>query len=382
MKPFVSVGTFALIVLAAALLAGPPASAAAVTGSTGAVSGSLGYVQPAGTTVSFTSSPPANVVVGSPGYTPTAESSSGQPVSFAIDSATTNAACSLSSGVVAFMNAGSCVIDAYVSGDGGPAAQAQQTIAVGVATTATVLTAGQGTLTATVTVQAPGGGTPAGVVIFSVEGRTIGSAGLAGGSASLSYTPPANTTETLTASYQGEADYSPSAGSLTVSGPTVEVPFAVAPTIRAHLSSTGRRNAYGWWHTPVRVVFRCLSPSARIRGGCPRPLTLRWSGRDLTVRRTITNLYGVSATVIVRHIRIDLTRPRIRWVGAREQARYHGRPPRVRCVATDRVSGIERCRVSRRVMRHGGLETVEYRATARSWAGTTKTAWLTVYIVH
>ena len=330
--------------------------------------------------MSFESAPPSNVVVGSAGYTPVAASSSGQPVSFSVDPATTGSACSLAAGMVAFANAGSCVIDAQVSSGGSVVAQAQQVIPVAAAATATALTVGQTTVSATVTVQAPGGGTPTGVVAFSVEGRTIGSAQLAGGRAGVSYTLAPNTTETLTASYQGNTDYSGSSDSVTANGPTVETPFVVRPTIVARLRSAGRRNAYGWWHTPVQVVFRCPAPSLELRGGCPRALTLRRSGRNLTVERTITSVAGASATVVLRHIKIDLTKPRIRWTGARSHVRYRGRAPRVRCVASDRVSGIRSCRVRRHIARRGELETVTYRALARSWAGTTRTASLTIYV--
>ena len=92
-------------------------------------------------TVQFTSSPPAGVVVAGPTYTPTASAvPSGEPVSFAIDPATTNGACALQAGVVSFLNAGSCVIDADAPGGGSAGyapAQAQQTIAVAQAGTVT-----------------------------------------------------------------------------------------------------------------------------------------------------------------------------------------------------------------------------------------------------
>ncbi len=60
--------------------------------------------------ITVTSSPPGSPRVGH-SYKPTATASSGLPVKYSIDSATTHAACTLSAGVVHFKHAGSCVVD-------------------------------------------------------------------------------------------------------------------------------------------------------------------------------------------------------------------------------------------------------------------------------
>ncbi len=80
--------------------------------------------------ITFTSTAPTNAVVGGPTYTPTATGgASGNPVVLSIDaSATSVCAISITSGVVSFTAAGSCVIDANQAGnaDFGPAPQVQQ----------------------------------------------------------------------------------------------------------------------------------------------------------------------------------------------------------------------------------------------------------------
>jgi len=142
-----------------------------------------GYVFPS-QTISF-SAPPTGVVGGS--YTPSATASSGLPVSFSVDVASTG--CSLSGGVVHFDSVGLCGIDANQAGDmlHAPAPQEQGVTAInppygprgdcqGPALTApTDPSSAPGDASATVswspTQQAPPGGCVAGyVVIPSLNG--------------------------------------------------------------------------------------------------------------------------------------------------------------------------------------------------------------------
>ncbi|MGC4111083.1 MAG: sigma-70 family RNA polymerase sigma factor [Nocardioides sp.] len=68
-------------------------------------------------TITFTTSAPDAAVDGTP-YAVAATSSSGDPVSFSIDAATTNQACELrDDGTVAFHHHGTCVVDAATDGD-------------------------------------------------------------------------------------------------------------------------------------------------------------------------------------------------------------------------------------------------------------------------
>ena len=184
-----------------------------------------GAVQLQAESVSFTASPPATAVVGEAHYTPAAQSSAGLPVAFSVDQATTGAACALEDGTVSFDHAGSCVIDAGAGSTNVAAAQSQAIIPVTAANTSTSLTVGNGEITAAVVAVAPGGGTPQGTVMFSAGGVTVGSADLVAGSASVAYSVPQNSTETIVASYQGTPDYAGSGASLDASGRSVGVSF-------------------------------------------------------------------------------------------------------------------------------------------------------------
>jgi len=81
-------------------------------------------------TISFTSTNPSPVNVGDPSYTPTATATSGLTVAFTLDGASTG--CALTSGVVSFASAGTCVINANQAGntDWYPAPQQTQSITI------------------------------------------------------------------------------------------------------------------------------------------------------------------------------------------------------------------------------------------------------------
>ncbi len=67
-------------------------------------------------TITFTSTNPSPVTIGAPTYTPMATASSGLPVTFSLDATSTG--CTLSNGgVVSFVAAGTCVIDADQAGN-------------------------------------------------------------------------------------------------------------------------------------------------------------------------------------------------------------------------------------------------------------------------
>jgi hypothetical protein len=149
-------------------------------------------------------------------------------VSFSIDGATTNSACSLSGSTVSFDHAGSCVVDFNQSGDAtfDPAPQMQQTIAVGTVGTHVMVTTTPGSIrfgepvTATATITADSG-TPAGSVQFEVDGTDLGTpVAVSGGTttsgqltegsgdplAPASHTITAVFTPTDTATYAGSQD--------------------------------------------------------------------------------------------------------------------------------------------------------------------------------
>jgi hypothetical protein len=330
-------------------------------------------------TVTFSSAAPTapDNVVGAT-YAAIATASSGQAVGFSVDASTTNSSCVVTGATVSFQHAGSCVIDAAVPSDP-TATPAQQTVTVSPASTSTSLVVGTSAITATVTTSAPGSGIASGTVLFSVGGRVLGSASLVNGVATFAYTVPANVTEAILASYQGDADYTTSSATVTANGLDIEPTFVAKPTIAARVTSAAPKNARGWWHTAVRVHFVCNGAGSTIVGGCPRSVLLTRSGPDVTVIRTIRTAKGTSASIVLRGIKLDLTKPRVQIVGVRNHALYHGRKPPVSCAATDPVSGIASCRVVTTVKRSSKLDTITYTAIATSLAGLTQRTTETIY---
>ena len=85
-------------------------------------------------TIAFTSTAPTGARAGGPTYLPSATATSGLGVVFTIDPPST-LVCSLSAGVVTFLSAGTCTIDANQAGDDlwAPATEVSETITVDVA---------------------------------------------------------------------------------------------------------------------------------------------------------------------------------------------------------------------------------------------------------
>ncbi len=171
-----------------------------------------GAVQYVEQTLTFGSGIPGSAVVGQARTAVSASSSSGLAPALSVDSTTTHGACTLSGGSITFAHAGTCVIDASQSGNQNvaPATTISQSITVAAASTSTGVTDAGGKLTATVSAVAPGGGTPAGTVQFDAGGEVIGTAGLSAGTAKLAYAAPTNSSQQVTASYEGGSDYTAS----------------------------------------------------------------------------------------------------------------------------------------------------------------------------
>ncbi|MFJ1268675.1 fibronectin type III domain-containing protein [Legionella lytica] len=83
-------------------------------------------------TISYTSTAPSNAVVAGPTYTPTAIANSGLTVTLSVD-ASSSTVCSMSAGVVSFIGAGTCTLNANQGGDSNynAAPQLQQNFTVG-----------------------------------------------------------------------------------------------------------------------------------------------------------------------------------------------------------------------------------------------------------
>jgi hypothetical protein len=92
-------------------------------------------------TIHFTSTAPSTAMVAGAPYQPTAAADSGLPVVFTIEGAAANV-CTINNGVVTFVGAGTCTIDANQGGDSNyaPAPQVQQSFPVAAAAGSTLQT--------------------------------------------------------------------------------------------------------------------------------------------------------------------------------------------------------------------------------------------------
>ena len=215
------------------------------------------------------------------------------------------------------------------------------------------------TITATVAPVAPSTGTVTGSVDFTVGGKHVGSAKLAGQHATLHYRVQAGKTQQVAASYSGDANFAGSSASMSRSD----------PTITAKVTSSVAKTKYGWYRAPVTVTFSCTTHGAALAAPCPAPVRFVRNGAGKSVTRTVTAVDGGSATVTVRGVNIDMTPPAVGVSGIRNGAVHYGWPPSVRCVGRDTLSGIASCKLTQS---RSGTRTT-YRATATDRAGNTRT---------
>lgn len=238
---------------------------------------------------------------------------------------------------------------------------------VGKAATTTTPTVNPSTLTATVAPVAPGAGNPTGTVTFSVDGNSVGTATVGSdGTATLDYA--GTTSHGVTATYGGDAAFSGSSGSTNATTKN--------PTIVASVASAHPETRAGWYRSPVTVTFTCTQGSAPLAApGCPGPVTLSHQGAAQSVTRSIVATDGGTASVTVSPINIDLTDPTVRVEGATDGHTYSyaHRHRRLSCVATDRLSGIASCSVTKTHVTHQHYRAVDYTAVARDKAGNTAT---------
>ncbi|MCW2834435.1 MAG: hypothetical protein JWN68_2388 [Nocardioides sp.] len=224
------------------------------------------------------------------------------------------------------------------------------------ATTSTVKVTGN-VVTAGVAPVAPGAGDPSGTVRFYVGGSEVGSASLSGGTATLTYEVPAGSTREVSAVYAGDASFSGSSASTARRDPTITATVS---------SSKARQN--GWYAAPVTVTFSCTESGAPLTEACPGPVTLSANAAGQSVTRTIMATDGGAATATVS-VDIDAVRPTVRLTKVRAGATYFAHGPVAGCRATDRLSGVATCKVTRKTQGH----RVIYRAVATDQAGNTST---------
>jgi hypothetical protein len=239
------------------------------------------------------------------------------------------------------------------------------------ATTTSATTSGSG-LTATVAPVAPGAGAPTGTVSFAVDGVTVGSSALSGGTATFAYAL-GSSPHVVAATYAGDGNFTGSAGSNSTSTSTT----LKNPTITAAIVSAHPESAAFWYRNPVTVVFTCTPGSAPLSAtGCPAPITLRTSGVAQSVTVSVTATDGGTASVTKSPINIDLSAPTAVHVhGVVQRATYsHANGHRhVTCSATDLLSGIASCTVSKRSNTTRHFVKVHYTLKATNNAGESTT---------
>jgi hypothetical protein len=154
-----------------------------------------------------------------------------------------------------------------------------------------------------------------------------------------------------------------------------------APRITATLASRRPISRYGWFRDPVQVTFSCAPSGPALAGPCPGPVDLFRDGAGQSVTRTVTDAVGAVGQAVVTGVNIDRVPPTVRLKGVRNGGVYAAaHPPRPRCVASDRLSGLAGCRVRKHRLRAGGITTVVYIAVARDQAGNKKSTRVVVIL--
>ncbi|GAA4372683.1 Ig-like domain repeat protein [Nocardioides caricicola] len=309
--------------------------------------------------LAFTSTPPSQPVVGAT-YTVTATAAGGGPVTFQ----GTPGVCSVTGATVTFLHTGSCVVQAQSTGGGGyGAATATQTVVVQRAATALGVVVERDVIIATVSVVAPGGGTPTGQVVFSDHGVEIGTGelvvdGAGDVVATLTGALATGESHSVTATYAGSDDH------LGSSSPAVS---RADPAITAELTSRKPVSKAGWYRTPVTISFTCQIGTAPLVGGCLDPITLNKNRRgNSPLSFGIVAEDGGAAEVDVT-VRIDKRKPAVKVRGIKRAIRTD-EPGKLRCVARDKLSGVDTCTIRTRVVG----DRVRYRAVALDLAGNRK----------
>ncbi len=234
-----------------------------------------------------------------------------------------------------------------------------QTLTVDPAATTSSVSVDASSVTGTVTPVAPGAGVPTGTVRFHVAGEEVGSAELTDGTATLTYQVPTGSSRQVSATYAGDESFTGSSDSTARQDPTITATVS---------STTGPRN--GWYAAPVTVTFECEETSGTLTGACPAPVRLSRSAAGQSVTRTIVADDGGVGTAVVSGIDIDRIRPVARITGVRSGATYFADGPVAGCRATDRLSGVDTCTVTRTTR---GRKVV-YVATATDLAGNRSSA--------
>ena len=193
---------------------------------------------------------------------------------------------------------------------------------------------------------------------FLVADDVVGEAPLVDGIAELQYDVPPGSDAKVAAEYAGDSNFTDSSDSITRRDPLID----------ASLTSARPLTRFDWYGKPVTVRFTCTAGSAPVVK-CPGAVRIATSDADAVVERTIHAEDG-GVTTLVMHIKIDLDKPTVRVRGVRNGAVYPGKAPKPECVASDKLSGIASCKITR----EKAGDRVRFRAVATDKAGNTAVA--------
>ena len=232
--------------------------------------------------IAFTSVPPASPAGGGTYVVKATGGGSGNPVTFTIDSSSSNSACSISGSAVTFGQPGNCVIDANQAGNDKyqPAAQAQQTITVSgtkIAQSITFTSVPRSEVEYNVTATGGSSGNP---VTFSIDPSSTNSACSISGTL-VTFRQPGNCV--IDANQAGNAKYQ--------AAPQAQQTITVKATQSISISSTPPSNPYngitydlvatgGGSGNPVKFSIDPSSASFTTRSSAASPCTI--SGSTVT----------------------------------------------------------------------------------------------------
>lgn len=247
-------------------------------------------------TITFTP-PPANVTFGVTPITLVATSSASLPVTLQVD----YGPATISGNILTITGGGTVVVeaDAAAAGNYAAAAPVTETIVVAPAASSLVLTASANsaptgtsvTLTASASSATPGTtAAPAGTVTFMANGNSIGTAQMTAGEATLAVTTLPAGSNTITASYGGDADFTGStaqlAGAIVVGAPTFTMTssassLSISPgqtgtvtlTLTPSFGYTGTVN-FSCGNLPLHSTCSFTPSSATFSGTTPVTVTL------------------------------------------------------------------------------------------------------------
>jgi hypothetical protein len=185
-----------------------------------------------------------------------------------------------------------------------------------------------------------GSARPSGTVHFFVGGQDLPAAVDPNtGRATINHVLPPGP-QTVSATYSGDDHYTGTSAQR----------VRKDPTLMARALARFPKSKSGWYHSAVRIWFVCQPAGSELVEGCPKDVTLKQSGKDQTVTRSVHAIDGGSATVTISDIDIDRDAPEITVKGRS-------------CSASDKLSGVKgKCHMKIGPNGH-------YRAIAKDKAG-------------